>query len=106
MVKEEAKVREKAKLLVKKKLDTKLEGLELSEDAFIELEKELLDDLEETIQNQLSIHRKFILDSYQHGEDNLEIDDFNVDDYDDTDIPRFYWGGEDLCEMMFYDETS
>ena len=38
-------------------------------------------------------------------EDNFGSDNFNVDAYDDTNMPRFYWGGEDLCELIFYDET-
>ena len=106
MYNEEAKIREKAMMLVKQKLVTKLKDLEVSEEQHIELEKELLEDLEETIQAQLLTYRKFLQNDYEHHGENSESEDHNVDSYDDTNIPQFYWGEEDCCEMVFSDETS
>ena len=72
MYDEEAKIREKAMMLVKQKLVTKLKDLEVSEEQHIELEKELLEDLEETIQAQLLTYRKFLQNDDEHHEENSE----------------------------------
>ena len=54
MAKAEKKARDKAKGLVKKKLALKLETLEISNAMYKELEEELIEDMEETIQEELA----------------------------------------------------
>ena len=77
--------------------------MEVSEEVFDELERELLQDLEETIQEQLSAYRNFRLHDYEDTDYEGNEDEF----YDDIqEIPPFYWGGEDCCEMIFLDESS
>ena len=51
------KVRRKALILVKKKVAQRLKHVEIDDEALAILEKELLDDLEETIQENLVEYR-------------------------------------------------
>ena len=57
MAKAEKKARDKAKGLVKKKLALKLENVEISNAMYKELEEELIEDMEETIQEELARYR-------------------------------------------------
>ena len=97
MTKAEISIRERARKLVERKLEVKLKDIEISKEALIELEQELLKDLEETIQEQILAYRNFQFNDYQvHDEDFKE---------DSQEIPPFYWGGEVCCEVMFLDEN-
>ena len=53
----EAEVRRRAWILVKKKVEYRLKDVELDNETRDQLEKELLEDLEDTIQEKLSEHR-------------------------------------------------
>ena len=53
----EEKVRRKALILVKKKIEKRLKDVEIDGEALAQLEKELLEDLEETIQEKLLEYR-------------------------------------------------
>jgi hypothetical protein len=57
VTKEEEKIREKARKLVKNKVRAKFKDFEMSEKEVDELEVELLEDLEETIQEQLKAYK-------------------------------------------------
>ena len=57
MTKAEEKIREKARKLVKNKVQAKFKGFEMSEKDVNELEVELLEDLEETIQEHLEAYK-------------------------------------------------
>ena len=35
---------------------------------------------------------------------NQEFEEFEDYSFDEDDRPRFYWGGEDCCEMIFFDD--
>ena len=50
-------VRRKALTLVKRKVEQKLKDVEIDDEALAQLEKELLEDLEETIQEKLLEYR-------------------------------------------------
>ena len=53
----EEMVRRKALTLVKRKVEQKLKDVEIDDEALAQLEKELLEDLEETIQEKLLEYR-------------------------------------------------
>ena len=57
VTKAEEKIREKARKLVKNKVQAKFKGFEMSEKDVNELEVELLEDLEETIQEELMAYK-------------------------------------------------
>ena len=57
VTKAEEKIREKARKLVKNKVQAKFKGFEMSEKDVNELEVELLEDLEETIQEELKAYK-------------------------------------------------
>ena len=50
-------IRRKALNLVKRKIEQKLKNVEIDDEALAQLEKELLEDLEETIQEKLLEYR-------------------------------------------------
>jgi DNA-binding protein YbaB len=54
----EEKVRRKALILVKKKIEKRLKDVEIDDEALAQLEKELLEDLEQTIQENIEEYRK------------------------------------------------
>ena len=53
----EAMIRRKASILVKKKVEYRLKDVELGNESRAQLEQELIEDLEDTIQEKLSEHR-------------------------------------------------
>ena len=53
----EENVRRKALILVKKKIEQRLKDVEIDDEALVQLEKELLEDLEDTIQENLVEYR-------------------------------------------------
>ena len=53
----EEKVRRKALILVKKKIEQRLKDVEIDDEALAQLERELLEDLKETIQENLVEYR-------------------------------------------------
>ena len=60
MAKADKTARDKAKQLVKKKLDLKLKNMEISDAIYKELEEELIEDMEETIQEELARYREYL----------------------------------------------
>ena len=78
----EAMIRRKAKLIVNRKLD----GLEIDEEAFTTLEKELLDDLEDTVLEQIELYRNNLSTNQAREDEHAE---------DVYEMQGFYWGGED-----------
>ena len=91
--KEEETIREKVRISVRRKIEMKVEGMEVSDEDLELLEKELIEDLEEIVKEKLDIFRK-----------NLKIqeEDF-MDIYENE---HFYWGGKDGDEMIYFDETD
>ena len=65
------------------------------EEAFTTLEKELLDDLEDTVLGQIEFYRNNLSSTNQAREDEHAEDVYEMQ--------GFYWGGEDCCEMIPHD---
>ena len=66
----------------------------LEEESLSDLKKELLNDLEDTIMEEVEAYRKNFFDQ--------ENNDLSVEDIYETE--GFYWGGENCCEMIpFYE---
>ena len=60
----EGQIREKARILVKNKVQTKFKDFELSEKLVNELEVDFLEDLEETIQEHLEAYKDTLKHEY------------------------------------------
>ena len=105
MTKAENIAREKARAIINKKLKSRLKDTELSEEAFGDLEQELLDDMEETIQEELLSYRNDLAEQFLSKNNAAEefADNYEIDMWEG---PQFYWGGDDCCELIFVDENS
>jgi hypothetical protein len=92
----EFKIRNKAKSFIKKKLEAKLDEQEINEDEFKVLEEALADDMEEILLEEL--------EDYKTALEMGMREDRNIDPYGPPEgCSGYYWGGEDSCEMIFYD---
>ena len=83
-------IRHSAQLLVKRKIDDNLKDFEIEGETFTDLEKELLDDLEDTIVEQRGVYKKNLLMIDQPNSKEVEFE------HDTYETKGFYWGG-DTC---------
>ena len=100
----ETEVREKIRKSIKKKVDTIVKLGGVTEEFADGLEQELIEDMEETIKEEIKAFR-FNLESVRRLD--VDYDENNNDDYDsevELESPRFYWGGDD--EMIFYEDSQ
>ena len=95
----ELMIRHKAQLLVKRKIDNKLKDFEIEGKALADLEQEFLDDLEDTIVEQIEVYKQYLLMHVQPSSEEIEFED------DTYETRGFYWGGEDCCEMIPFEEN-
>ena len=96
----ETKIRENIRASIKKKLEAKLSDHGLSIEQGKELEAELIEEMEETIQQEIAAF-KYNLE--YSGQEKYEASSNTTDE--EPEEYRFYWGGEVCNEMFFYDEN-
>ena len=93
----EQKIRAKVSLVIKRKLNSKLEGNGIDVDHLKILEDELTEDMEEVVQAELETYRNTL-------ENVIEDEQSNPDPYAPPEgCSGFYWGGQDFNEIVFYD---
>ena len=69
-------------------------AMNLIDEDLAKLETELLDELEETIVEEIEVRSKV--------PNNSDNDEATAEDI--YEMQGFYWGGEDCCEMIFFDD--
>ena len=90
----ELQMRCKAKLLVQRKIKQKFKDIDFCDEELAKLESELLEELEDTIVKKIEARSK--------GPINSENEEATAEDT--YEMKGFYWGGEDCCEMIFFDD--
>ena len=99
-------MRERVKVLVRKKIKTKMidAGMQVSDENLEQFEKELTEELEETVQEKLNTFR----DLLDHKELFEEVDEFGTNEekenftYNEGPEHHYYWGSEG--EIIFVDD--
>ena len=89
--------------MVKRKIESKVADIQVSDEDLELLEKELIEEMEEIVQEQLSTLRDLL--SQQELSENIECDKIWKEEeskYDEGPIHNFYWGPEG--EIIFFDD--
>ena len=98
----ETKVRDKMRASIKNKVEARMSDYDLSKEEANELEDELMGEMEEAIQNEIEVFKGKL---EYFSQENFEEPSIISDEIEHEEH-RFYWGGDDLNEMIFYEENS